>query len=118
MVCRRLHHSLCCGKKLTPFDLDEVIHGEKVEFLAQVRWNLLELGQDPACIKNDVTHESQRQRDVLTLFKAFPQITRFRLQVDMLVKKKQEKYKGKKKEEKKDWELGLGVEKLTKMFKN
>lgn len=36
MVCRRLHHSLCCGKKLTPFDLDEVIHGEKVELLAQV----------------------------------------------------------------------------------
>lgn len=74
MVCHGLHHCLCRDKKLTSFDLDKVIHGEKVELLAQVGWKLLELGQDPACITNDAVHESQGQRDVLTLFKAVTQI--------------------------------------------
>lgn len=45
---RSSHDCLCRGEKLTPFDLDEVFHGEKVVLLTQVRRKLLELNQNPA----------------------------------------------------------------------
>lgn len=67
MVCCRSHHCLCHGKKLTPFDLDEVIHGEKVELFDQVGWKLLELVQDPEHIKDDDLRVGGRRESLLYL---------------------------------------------------
>lgn len=121
MVCCRLHHCLCRSKKLTSFDLDKVIHGEKVELLTQVGWKLLELSQDPACVTNDRVQESQGQRGVLTLFKVVTEIKPEVCSKIQIIGRQGslEKSGGTPpKKKKKDREPGLGLGKLRKCLKN